>query len=175
MAEEFEEFETIEDFNEERSLDELEEEFDNLEANLKTHQKVNKEYCGVLDSLKMGYAKVVLMTNVDMQTGDYDMVHSGFIFSSANYAAMCAINDENTVVVSNKAQFLSPVRVGDELIFEAMVRHKEGKRRSIKVKGYTSGVKILECEFSTVTLERHPLKLQLTEPPTKEVVEDEME
>jgi len=131
------------------------------EIYLQTHLKINQALSGDIELLQQGYAKVLLDTTEDMRADDAGLVHGGFIFSAADFAAMAAVNEKNVVLAASNCQFLAPVRVGDSVVFEAQVRHKEGRKRNVHVKGYTSEVKVFEGEFKTVITEHHVLNLSL--------------
>ena len=140
-----------------------EEEFntEEKEVYLQTHLKINRALSGDIEQLKEGYAKVSLHTMEEMRADDVGLVHGGFIFSAADFAAMAAVNDKNVVLAASNCQFLAPVRVRDVITFEATVRHKEGRKRNVHVKGYTSEIKVFEGEFKTVITEHHILNLSL--------------
>lgn len=131
------------------------------EVSLRTHELINHRYSGDLDELKVGYAKVSLITNDDMGVDSYGLVHGGFIFCAADFAAMAAVNDPNVVLSAANVDFLSPVRVGDQVVFEAKVRHKDGRKREVKVVGSVLEIKVFEATLKTVVLEKHILKLDL--------------
>jgi acyl-CoA thioesterase len=126
-----------------------------------THLKINHALCGDIELLQSGYAKVILTTTEDMRADEAGLVHGGFIFSAADFCAMTAVNDKNVVLAASTCQFLAPVRVKDIVTFEATVRHKEGRKRNVHVKGYTSEIKVFEGEFKTVITEHHVLNLSL--------------
>ena len=128
---------------------------------LRTHEMINSRFSGDLDELKEGYARVSLITNEDMRADSYGLVHGGFMFCAADYAAMAAVNDPNVVLASSTSTFLSPVRVGDQVIFEAKVRHKDGRKREVIITGSVLDIKVYEGNFKTVILEKHVLKLNL--------------
>lgn len=128
---------------------------------LQTHELINHTLSGDLQKLEKGYAKVKLITNEDMRADEVGLVHGGFIFSAADFAAMAAVNEPNVVLAGSQCQFLAPVRVGDEVLFEAKVRHKEGRKRNVIVTAYAYDIKVFEAEFKTVVTERHVLKLSL--------------
>jgi acyl-coenzyme A thioesterase PaaI-like protein len=44
----------------------------------------------------------------------HGLVHGGFVFGLADYAAMLAVNDPNVVLGAAEARFLKPVRRGDQ-------------------------------------------------------------
>jgi acyl-CoA thioesterase len=103
-----------------------------------------------------------LVTTHEMIVDSKYLIHSGFIFSAADFAAMAAVNERNVVLVASDCQFLSPVKFGDIVNFIAKVRHKEGRKRNIHVTGYVLDIKVFEGEFKTVVTERHVLKLKLS-------------
>jgi acyl-CoA thioesterase len=96
-----------------------------------------------------------------MVADDIGLIHGGFIFSAADYAAMLAVNERNVVLVASDCQFLSPVKFHDEVTFIARVRHKEGRKRNVHVEAFVLDIKVFEGEFKTVITERHVLKLKL--------------
>lgn len=157
-----------EEINEDNSLQD-----DDLELNeylikeneviLKTHQRISTEYSGRIQKLESGYVEVELETIKEMVADDLGLIHGGFIFSAADYAAMAAVNERNVVLVATDCQFLSPVKFGDIVNFKATVRHKEGRKRNVNVEGYVLDIKVFDGIFKTVVTERHVLKLKLIE------------
>lgn len=131
------------------------------EVYLQTHVKINQALSGDIELLRQGYARVFLDTTEEMRADEAGLVHGGFIFSAADFAAMAAVNDKNVILAASNCQFLAPVRVGDKVVFEAQVRHKEGRKRNVHVKGYSSEIKVFEGEFKTVITEHHVLNLSL--------------
>lgn len=133
----------------------------NQQNNVMTHLSINHNFSGEVVSVSEGYAKVVLETSEVMRADDLGLVHGGFIFSGADYAAMVAVNEPNVVLASCNCLFLSPVRVKDIVVFEAFEHQKEGRKRNVTVKGYVLDIKVFEGEFKTVITERHVLRLDL--------------
>lgn len=136
---------------------------------LKTHENINQDLCGEIEKLESGFVKLKLVTTHDMIADSQNLIHGGFIFSAADYAAMAAVNEKNVVLVASECQFLSPVKFGDIVSFIAKVRHKEGRKRNIHVTGHVLEIKVFEGEFKTVVTDRHVLKLKLTD--TEGIVE----
>jgi acyl-CoA thioesterase len=128
---------------------------------LNTHERINTVYSGEIIKLESGYAKVVLDTIEVMRADDVGLVHGGFIFSAADFAAMVAVNEPNVVLASCNCLFLAPVRVGDNVTFEATEHQKEGRKRNVTVRGFVHEIKVFEGEFKTVVTERHVLRLDL--------------
>lgn len=130
-------------------------------TSLMTHMKINTNLSGELVKIDPGYAKVVLDTVEAMRADEVGMVHGGFIFSAADFAAMAAVNEPNVVLASCNCLFLSPVRVGDQVRFEAEEHQKEGRKRTVNVKGYVYEIKVFEGEFKTIITDRHVLRMDL--------------
>ena len=128
---------------------------------LRTHELIDSAYSGTLEELKDGIAKVTLLTNDDMRADSYGLVHGGFIFSAADFAAMAAVNHPNVVLSASTTSFLSPVKSGDKVVFTAKVRHKDGRKREVDVVGMVLDIKVFEGVFKTVVLDKHVLKLDL--------------
>jgi acyl-coenzyme A thioesterase PaaI-like protein len=85
------------------------------------------------------------------------LVHGGFTFGLADYAAMLAVNEPTVVLASAQVKFLGPVVVGDRLEAEAVVERSEGKRRWLKVIVRRQGRPILEGEILAVVPDTHIL------------------
>jgi len=130
---------------------------------IKTHERVNMDLCGEIVKLERGYVEVKLTTTSEMIADELGLIHGGFIFSAADYAAMLAVNEKNVVLVGSDCQFLSPVKFHDEVNLIARLRHKEGRKRNVHVVGYVLDIKVFEGEFKTVVTDRHVLKLKLLE------------
>jgi len=145
----------------------LDDELDEFQAEkeekivLQTHLRMNESLSGEIVLLQKGYVELRLITSTDMLADDIGLIHGGFIFSAADYAAMAAVNEKNVVLVGSETQYLSPVKLHDEVNFIARVRHQEGKKRNVYVTGHVLDIKVFEGEFKTVITERHVLKLKL--------------
>ncbi len=145
--------------DEELELDDYREEEEQILV--KTHELINSNLNGEIMKLEVGYVELRLTTTSEMVADDIGLIHGGFIFSAADYAAMLAVNEKNVVLVGSECQFLSPVKFHDEVNFIAKVRHKDGKKRNVHVEGYVLDIKVFEGEFKTVITDRHVLKLKL--------------
>jgi acyl-CoA thioesterase len=128
---------------------------------LNTHESINQSLCGEILKLEAGYVEIELVTTEDMLADEMGLIHGGFIFSAADYAAMAAVNERNVVLVASECQFLSPVKLGDIVKIIAKVRHKEGRKRNVEVEGFAVDIKVFTGLFKTVITERHVLKLNL--------------
>ena len=131
------------------------------EIPIRTHQRINQSLSGEVLTMDDGYVEVSLITTPDMLADDVGLIHGGFIFSAADYAAMLAVNEPNVVLVASDCQFLSPVKLHQEVIAKARVRHKEGRKRNVHVAAFVLDIKVFEGEFKTVITEKHVLKMKL--------------
>lgn len=149
---------TEETLEEELELDEYE---DENKVFIQTHERINTDLCGEVIKMEKGYVEVRLTTTSEMIADSIGLIHGGFIFGAADYAAMLAVNEKNVVLVGSDCQFLSPVKFHDEVDIIARVRHQEGKKRNVHVEAFVLDIKVFEGEFKTVVTERHVLKLKL--------------
>lgn len=125
------------------------------EAN--THLGISSELCGHVVSLAEGTATVRLVTTDVMRADAQGLVHGGFVFGLADYAAMLAVNDPNVVLGSAATRFLAPVKVGDEVSATATVRESKGKKRLIEVVARVADRDIMSGTLTAFVLEAHVL------------------
>jgi acyl-CoA thioesterase len=151
---------TAEQNNDNLELDDYRDDEEN-QVSVQTHERINKDLMGEIVTLELGYVELKLETTSEMVADDIGLIHGGFIFSSADYAAMLAVNERNVVLVASDCQFLSPVKFHDTVRITAKVRHKEGRKRNVHVTGHVLDIKVFEGEFKTVITEKHILKLHL--------------
>jgi acyl-coenzyme A thioesterase PaaI-like protein len=125
---------------------------------LNTHLAINQSLCGQILSIDEGIAVVKINTTSEMVVDDHRLVHGGFIFGAADYAAMAAVNDPNVVLGSAEVKFLKPSKSGDSAILTAKVTEADGKRRRVVVEGVDeTGTKIFTGIFACFVLEKHVL------------------
>ena len=79
---------------------------------LNTHLNINTALCGKVTKLEANYAEVLLHTTQQMSADEQGLVHGGFIFAAADYAAMSAVNDPYVVLGASASKFVAPVKVG---------------------------------------------------------------
>ena len=131
------------------------------QVTIQTHNRIDQNLSGEVIKIEHGYVEVRLTTIPEMVADDIGLIHGGFIFSAADYAAMLAVNEANVVLVASDCQFLSPVKFHDEVNLVARVRHKEGRKRNVHVTAHVLDIKVFEGEFKTVITDKHVLKLRL--------------
>jgi len=124
---------------------------------IKTHQRIDQTLSGTPVKLEPGRALVRLRTDERMVADDFGLIHGGFIFSLADYAAMLAVNEETVVLAKAEVKFLKPVRLGDEILAEAEVKEVEGKKRKVSVEVKREEEVVFTGEFLCVVPEKHVL------------------
>ncbi len=125
---------------------------------LNTHLEINQTLCGQVLSVDEGMAVVKLDTVPEMVADGHMLVHGGFIFGAADYAAMAAVNDPNVVLGSAEVKFLKPTRCGEAVTLRAKVAEAEGKRRRVEVEGTDeAGTRVFSGIFTCFVLEKHVL------------------
>lgn len=134
-----------------------------LNDNLKTHLKIKSTLVGNLVAMAKNTSKVVLQTTHDMSVDEFGLIHSGFLFGSAEYAAVAAVNEPNVVVIGCRSKFFAPAKVGDLITFEAKGRFEDARKREIKVIGMINEIKVFEGLFQAVLLEKHILQTKIDE------------
>lgn len=98
-----------------------------------------------------------LPTTEEMGADQRGLVHGGFLFGLADYAAMLAVNDPNVVLGAADVRFKAPVRVGEEVVATANVREASGKKRTVHVTAVVDDRVVLEGTFTTFVLGQHVL------------------
>ncbi len=124
---------------------------------IKTHQEIDQELSGIPIQIGENRAIVKLKTKERMKADDKGLIHGGFIFSLADYAAMLAVNESTVVLAKAEVKFLKPVKVGDELTSEAEIREVEGKKRKVWVEVKRGEEVVFNGEFLCVVPEKHVL------------------
>ena len=122
-----------------------------------THNEIDRELCGKPLLLEEGFSRVELLTTRRMRVDGTGLIHGGFIFGLADYAAMIAVNHPNVVLGAADVKFLKPVKVNEVVVAEARVDIKEGKRQRILVTVMREEEKVFEGEFTCFTLDKHVL------------------
>jgi uncharacterized protein (TIGR00369 family) len=126
---------------------------------LNTHLAINQSLCGQILSIDEGMAIVKFNTKPEMVVDDHNLVHGGFIFGAADYAAMAAVNDPNVVLGSAEVRFLKPSRSGDSVLLKAKVTEANAKRRRVEVEGVDeAGAQIFSGIFTCFILDKHVLE-----------------
>jgi len=125
-----------------------------------THLSIDKTLCGHPISVEEGCSRVSLVTTPNMAADDTGLVHGGFVFGLADYAAMIAVNHPNVVLGSAEVKFLKPVRTNQTLIADAKVEEVQGKKHwvAVSVASEEGGDAVFQGMFTCFVLEKHVLE-----------------
>ena len=126
----------------------------------RTHLGIDPSLSGHPVALAEGSATVELTTTAVMAADAEGLVHGGFVFSAADYAAMLAVNDPNVVLAAASMRFLAPVRVGEVVTLSAQVEGERGRKRSVAVEGRVGERAVVSGEFTAAVLDQHVLEMQ---------------
>ncbi len=124
---------------------------------IRTHSAIDPLWVGSPVELGDGRARVRLMTRPGMAADPRGLVHGGFVFGLADYAAMLAVNEETVVLAGSECRFLAPVVVGDPLDARAERISGEGKKQRIHVAVTCRGETVFEGDFFCVVPSVHVL------------------
>jgi uncharacterized protein (TIGR00369 family) len=126
----------------------------------RTHLSVSEELVGKVERIESGKSsQVVLKTAPRMGVDEKGLVHGGFTFGLADYAAMVAVNDPFVVLLSSQVRFVKPVATGESLTAWAQVTEEEGRKRKVQCEVFNQDQqKVLEGEFLCLILSQHVLE-----------------
>jgi acyl-coenzyme A thioesterase PaaI-like protein len=129
------------------------------EAKANTHLAIDHRLCGDIRSISADRSSVELVLVDEMRADASGLVHGGFIFAAADYAAMLAVNHPNVVLGSADVRFTRPSRAGETLVFDARVDAADGKKRTVSVVGRnTDGVEVFVGRFVCFVPDSHVLQ-----------------
>ena len=128
-------------------------------SEINTHLKIEQRLCGTPEYTENGNAKVSMKLTEEMAADETGLVHGGFIFGLADYAAMIAVNHQNVVLASASCKFLKPSKTDETLTAKAEVISTEKNKYNIKVGVYlyASDIKVFEGDFFAVVPKKHVL------------------
>ena len=125
--------------------------------NIITHQLIDNELCGTPVLVENGKSGVEYTTTPRMAADDSGLVHGGFIFGLADYAAMLAVNHPNVVLGGADVKFLKPVKAGESVYAQADVTSASGKKQMVSVTVKREEEVVFKGDFSCFILEKHVL------------------
>lgn len=123
-----------------------------------THLQISPVWVGEPVKLTPGQAVVRLRTNPEMCADERGLIHGGFTFGLADYAAMLAVNDPKVVLGAADSRFLAPVQVGEVMEARAEIVEEKGKKRVVKCSVETDKP-VFEASFTCFVLEAHVFDL----------------
>lgn len=122
-----------------------------------THLGIDQRLCGEPEALAEGQATVRLQTTSNMAADERGLVHGGFVFGLADYAAMLAVNDPNVVLGSADVRFLKPVVVGETVVAVAAVEETDRKKRTVSVSVRRDDDEVMKGTLTCFVLAQHVL------------------
>lgn len=117
---------------------------------------------GMIKEQKYGKATVLLEATNKMVLDKQGLVHSGYLFSSAAYCALLAVNEPNGIMIGAEVKFLAPIELGNEVLFRAETLQEDTKKREVKVEGFVLDIKIFDGMFYVAVFEKHVLSLHIS-------------
>jgi uncharacterized protein (TIGR00369 family) len=124
---------------------------------IKTHYSINQELCGRPVIVDTGFCSVEMRASQAMLADQEGLVHGGFIFGLADYAAMLAVNHPHVVLGSADVKFLKPVRLNDVVLAEARIEETQGRKHWVAVLVTKGEETVFQGTFTCFVLERHVL------------------
>ncbi len=122
-----------------------------------THERADQRLLGTPILLEEGKAVVELTATEEMAVDDRGLVHGGFTFGLADYAAMLAVNDPLVVLGSADVKFTAPVKVGESMVARGVVEAGYGGRREVSVNVSVGEKVVLKGTMACFVLQRHVL------------------
>lgn len=123
----------------------------------RTHEGVSERYVGRPVDLADGRATVELETDPEMQVDGSGLVHGGFVFGVADYAAMLAVNEPTVVLAGADVDFPAPTTVGETIRATATDEDGTGSRRTVAVTARADDSVVCEGTFDCVVPDEHVL------------------
>lgn len=124
---------------------------------IRTHQAITSALCGKPLAVEEGRSRVELATTSQMAVDQRGLVHGGFIFGLADYAAMLAVNDPYVVLGAAQVKFNKPVSIGETVVAEALVEEVQGRKQMVAVQVSHEGGVVFEGRFTCFVLQQHVL------------------
>ncbi len=125
---------------------------------IRTHQYAHGPLLGTPIEVVGGKSAVVRLVVIEnMIVDEKGLVHGGFTFGLADYAAMLAVNDPNVVIAGANVRFTAPVKRGDVMIAKANVVEEKGSKRVVEVEVSVDERPVLTGELVCYVLEKHVL------------------
>lgn len=122
-----------------------------------THESIDRSLCGEPIKIEKGCSEVRLECTGNMAADSSGLIHGGFIFGLADYAAMLAVNHPNVVLGSAETRFLSPSRIGDVLTAKAKDTTPEEHKHRVQVEVFCNEEKVFTGSFTCIVTKKHIL------------------
>ncbi|MEO9229795.1 MAG: PaaI family thioesterase [Devosia sp.] len=125
---------------------------------IRTHQDIDESLSGRVKELADGRCSVEFEASPSMRADATGLVHGGFLFGAADYAAMLAVNEPTVVLTSATVQFMKPCCVGQRVEVHAKVIGEHPRKPVVQAVALdSSGAEIFRGTFNCAVLSRHVL------------------
>jgi acyl-coenzyme A thioesterase PaaI-like protein len=126
---------------------------------IKTHTKISRTLVGIPIDVVEGIGAVAELTTIGEMVADSSgLIHGGFTFGLADYAAMLAVNHPNVVLGSAQIKFTAPVRVGETMRAEANITKTEKRKSEVNIEVKVRDRKVFTGVFECYILDKHVLE-----------------
>jgi acyl-coenzyme A thioesterase PaaI-like protein len=123
---------------------------------IKTHKKANSGLLGKPVTIETGKSAVVeLVANEYMVVDNEGLIHGGFAFGLADYAAMLAVNDPYVVLGGAEVKFTAPVKMGQKMVAEARIEEVDRKKRVVTSEIMVEDRVVFRGTFTCFVLDKH--------------------
>ncbi len=125
---------------------------------IKTHRSAAPRLVGTPIKVEDGVeADIELRASREMVVDEHGLIHGGFTYGLADYAAMLAVNHPNVVLGKSESRFVAPVRIGDTMRARATVTASEGRRMEVEVEVSVKAEAVYKGTFTCYILDKHVL------------------
>ena len=134
---------------------------------INTHEYIDRALCGEPVMVAQGSSEVRLECSRRMAADGSGLVHGGFIFGAADYAAMLAVNQPNVVLGAAETNFLKPSRVGDVLLAKARDQTPHDRKHLVRVEVSCGEDVVFTGTFTCLVPREHVLARVVKPVPTE--------
>lgn len=124
---------------------------------IRTHEKIYRSLCGEPVVVENGLSEVHLQCDERMAADASGLVHGGFIFGLADYAAMLAVNHPNVVLGAADTRFLKPSRITDVLVAKAQDTTPQERKHLVEVEVFCEEEIVFKGTFTCFVPQKHVL------------------
>ncbi|CCH50416.1 PaaI family thioesterase [Pseudodesulfovibrio piezophilus] len=125
--------------------------------NIQTHHTIDRTLCGEPIMVENGTSHVRMECTEEMGADSSGLIHGGFIFGLADYAAMLAVNHPNVVLGAAETRFLKPSRIGNTLVAKAHDTTPHERKHTVHVDVFCEDEQVFTGTFTCFVTPNHIL------------------
>jgi acyl-coenzyme A thioesterase PaaI-like protein len=129
-----------------------------LTPKIETHKLINQKLCGTPVFCENDKACVKLELTDEMAADEKGLIHGGFIFGLADYAAMLCVNHPLVVLSQSSSKFLKPLKTRQTAVANPEIIKKENNKIFVNVNVYCEEILVFKGEFTTIIPKKHVLE-----------------